>query len=295
MRPMEPIEARKTFRTLEPIHGMIYFTEAAVPAYEKIGLKPGRMGYFASRSAAMGAVPAEVVIATFFNFDPSLVRSVIPEAWSLASPSAVLDARLEAVDVSLRKAFSNDVLDSMELAEAVSIARRAAMVACERPEGRPLFAGHASLPWPDEPHLVLWHAQTLLREYRGDAHIAALVGEGLSGVEALISHAGSGDVPAAVLQSSRAWSDEAWAAGVEGMRAKGLVEPGDGSADIVFTEAGREQRRRIEDRTDANSLAPYAAVGSDASARLRELGRPLSMAVIDAGLLKIDPRRFFEE
>ena len=290
---MEPIEARKTFRTLEPIHGMIYFTEAAAPAYDKIGLKSGRMGYFASRSAAMGAVPAEVVIATFFNFDPSLVRRVIPEAWNLATPAAVLDARMEAVDVSLRKAFSDEVLDSMELAEAVSIARRAAMVACERPEGRPLFAGHASLLWPDEPHLVLWHAQTLLREYRGDAHIAALVGEGLSGIEALISHAGSGDVPAAALQASRAWSDEAWAAGVEGMRAKGLVEPG--GAEIVFTEAGREQRRRIEERTDECALAPYAALGSDASARLRELGRPLSMAVIEAGLLKIDPKRFFEE
>lgn len=291
---MLPIEARKTFRTLEPIHGMIYFTEAAIPAYEKIGLKPGRMGYFASRSAAMGAVPAEVVIATFYNFDPSLVRRVIPEAWTLASPAAVHDARMEAVDASLRKAFSEEVLDSMELAEAVSIARRAAMIACERPEGRPLFAGHASLPWPDEPHLVLWHAQTLLREYRGDAHIAALVGEGLSGIEALISHAGSGDVPAAVLQSSRAWSDEAWAAGVEGMRAKGLVEPGEGS-EIAFTEAGKAQRQRIEEQTDANALAPYAAVGSEASARLRELGRPLSMAVIEAGLLKIDPTRFFQE
>ncbi|MEN3271540.1 MAG: hypothetical protein V7636_301, partial [Actinomycetota bacterium] len=61
-----------------------------------------------------------------------------------------------------------DAIESPELIEAAELARRAAEVACERPEGRPLFAGHASLPWPEEPHLVLWHAQTLLREFRGD-------------------------------------------------------------------------------------------------------------------------------
>ena len=82
---MEPIEARKTFRTLEPIHGMIYFTPEGPPAYEAIGLQGPRMGYFASRVAAMGAVPAEVVIATFYNFEPSLVRRAIPAAWGLAT------------------------------------------------------------------------------------------------------------------------------------------------------------------------------------------------------------------
>ena len=271
---------------------MIYFTPEGPPAYAAVGLKGGRMGYFASRAAAMGAVPAEAVIALFYNFEPSLVRRCIPEAWTHAAPVDIIRARMKAVDASLRKAFSDDVLDSLELAEAVSLARRAALAACDHLEGRPLFAAHASLTWPDVPHLSLWHAQTLLREFRGDGHIAALVGEGLSGVEALISHAASGDVPAAALKASRAWSDEAWDAGVEGLRARGLLAAG---PEIAFTDAGRAQRQRIEDRTDDGSLAPYAAIGSDACARLRELGRPLSKAVIEAGLLVVDPKRFLDE
>ena len=53
--------------------------------------------------------------------------------------------------------------------------------------GRPLYAAHASLPWPDAPHLALWHAITLLREFRGDGHIACLVDAGLDGIDALVA------------------------------------------------------------------------------------------------------------
>ena len=66
------------------------------------------MGYFASRAAPMGPVPADVVIATFFNFHPDLVRAVIPEAWSLASIDAILAARLELVDTALRRILGDD-------------------------------------------------------------------------------------------------------------------------------------------------------------------------------------------
>ena len=90
---MDPLIARKTFRTLEPLHGFVYFSPDAEPEYVAAGLKPGRMGYFASRSAPMGAVAAEVVIATFFNFNHDLVRSVIPSAWHEATPERVLAAR----------------------------------------------------------------------------------------------------------------------------------------------------------------------------------------------------------
>ena len=86
---IDPVVARKTWRTLEPIHGFVYFSPDAEPAYTAAGLKPGRMGYFASRSAPMGAVAADVVIATFFNFHHGLVRSVIPDAWTLASPAEI--------------------------------------------------------------------------------------------------------------------------------------------------------------------------------------------------------------
>lgn len=270
---MDPVIARKTWRTLEPIHGFVYFSPDAEPAYTKAGLKPGRMGYFASRSAPMGAVTAEVVIATFFNFHPGLVRSVLPDAWSLASPAAVLEARLEVADVGLRRILGDGV-DAPELREAAELTRTAALAACERPEGRPLFAGHASLPWPDEPHLVLWHAQTLLREYRGDAHVAALTLDGLSGLEALVCHAASGDVPADTLRTSRAYSDDEWVAGVAALAARGIV-----TADGAFTDEGRRRRDEVERLTDERSVDAYDAIGEEGCDRLRALVRPFSKAV----------------
>jgi hypothetical protein len=209
----------------------------------------------------------------------------------MSTPSRVLEARLAVVDSALRRSWGDDI-GSPEVIEAADLARRAAEVACEHPEGRALFAAHASLPWPDEPHLVLWHAQTLLREHRGDAHIAALLLEGLSGLDALVSHAASGDVPEDVLRTTRAWSPEEWAAGVEAMRERGLVAPGDG---VEFTAAGAAMRQRIEDATDAGSVAAYDVLGDDGCARLRELGRPLSLRIIEAGALRMDPSRYIDD
>jgi hypothetical protein len=265
---------------------MIYFTPDAPPEYGKAGVTKNRTGYFASRSAAMGEVDAEVVVATFYNFDPALVRHAMKDVWSITSAAAMLAARLRAVDVSLTRAFGPDVLRSTSLSDAASIARRAAMAACERPEGRPLFAGHASLPWPDQPHLVLWHAQTLLREFRGDGHVAALTTEGLSGIEALVSHAASGDVPAAVLRATRAWSEDAWAAAVAGMVERGLVQ-----ADGSFTDDGSAQRRRIEDTTDRLAVVAYSAIGDEGCSILRTAGRQLTEAVMAAGLMTFDAAR----
>ena len=76
-----------------------------------------------------------------------------------------------------------------EAAELVSIAAQN----IPGVDGRPLYAGWASLDWPTEPHLRFWHALTLLREYRGDGHIAALQTAGLNGLDALITHTRDGN------------------------------------------------------------------------------------------------------
>lgn len=275
------IAARKTWRTLEPIHGMIYFAPEAMERYAAIGVDEHRMGYFGSRSAAMGAVGAGVVISTFFNFHPDLVRRSVPAVWDRVSPAQLLEARLDAVDAALRRAWSDQVATD-EVVRAAELAHRAAEEACEHAEARPLFAGHADLAWPEEPHLALWHAQTLLREFRGDAHVAALMLEGLSGLEALISHAAAGDVPSDVLRSTRAWSQEEWDAGVEAMRVRGLLTDG---PELAFTAAGDAQRQRIEDATDAASAVAYSTLGEDGCEELRNLARPLSKAIVGGGLL----------
>jgi hypothetical protein len=276
---MTPETARKTWRTAEPIHAFIYFLPEASEAYESLGSIGPRTGYFASRSAAMGAVPTEVVVSTFNNFNPGLVRDAMTNAWNVASPEKWCETRLVAVDTGLRRAWGGAV-NTPEIRELAAILGMAAQAACAAPEGRPLFAGHASLAWPDEPHLRLWLAQTLLREFRGDGHIAALVCEGLSGLEALVTHAGSGDVTAKVLASSRAWPQAEWDAAVASLASRGIVD-GEGN----LTEAGRAQRQRVEDRTDELSTVAYAAIGADGCDRARELARPLSKAIVDSGML----------
>jgi len=278
---IDPALARKTWRRLEPVHGMVYFAPEAVEQYAAVGIEHNRMQYFSSRSAPMGAVPAEVVVATFFNFNPDLIRRAIPAAWAIASPETILAARLRGVDAALRRALG-DTIGSPEMKEAAGLARIAAEGGSEFISGRPLFAGHAHLPWPDEPHLALWHAQSLLREFRGDGHIGALLVEGLTGVQALVIHGATGEVPPAALQQSRAWGDDAWNAAIDEMRSRGLVEP---TGDLALTEAGRTHRQWVEDRTDALSVPAYAALGEEGTARLGEIGRHFSRAVIDSGLL----------
>ncbi|MEU9992988.1 hypothetical protein AB0E10_40715 [Streptomyces sp. NPDC048045] len=164
--------------------------------------------------------------------------------------------------------------------EVLALTRRAAEVACEHAQGRTLFAAHAALPWPQEPVLQLWHAQTLLREFRGDGYVACLLSEGIEGLEALILHAATGEVPVDFLKASRAWPEEEWAGTQERLRGRGLL---DGHS--LSTE-GVNLRRHIEDRTDRLALPAYAALGDVGCERLAELGSPFGRAVVEAGLLK---------
>ncbi len=272
---------RRVWREVEPLHAMIYFVPEAAEAYARLGITDMAMGYFGSRAAPLGRVPAEVVTACFYNFNPDLVRHAIPAAWDIASPEALLEARTEAADRALRRALG-DLVAGDAMAEAAALARQAATAACDLPYGRPLFAAHSALPWPDAPHLVLWHAQTLLREFRGDGHIAALVLAGLSGLESNVLHAAAGEGALRLLRDFRAWSREQWDDTVERFRADGLIVTGE---EATLTEAGKRLKQSLEDRTDEASTAPYAALGEDGCERLRELVRPMRRAVLDAGLL----------
>jgi hypothetical protein len=128
---------------------------------------------------------------------------------------------------------------------------------------------------------VLWHAQTLLREYRGDGHVALLLTEGLDGLGALITHAATGSIAAEALRTSRAWSEEDWAAGEDRVRAQGWLEPG---PELALSEEGKRRRQSIEDRTDELARFPYEAIGAAGCNRLAELAAPLSAAVAGADL-----------
>jgi GNAT superfamily N-acetyltransferase len=213
----------------------------------------------------MGPVGAGVVASTFYNFHPGLVAHNIPRAWEVASVPDILAARLTAADRALRRLLG-DAVESAEVGELATLARAATDGLPTH--GRVLFAAHADLPWPDAPHLVLWHAITLLREFRGDGHIAALLDGELSGLEALITHCATGyGFTEAAAKATRGWSDDEWAAGVDTLRRRGVLD-GDG-----LTAGGLALRDSVERTTDRLSAAPWTTLGPDRTARLVELGR----------------------
>jgi hypothetical protein len=267
--------ARRMWQAMEPYHALVYFAPERQAAYEGVGLKGGWMGYFASRSAAMGPVPAQVVVATFYNFHPRLVHRAIPDAWALAPPERILAARYRVADAALRRLLG-DAAGAAEVAAAAKLARRA--LAAGEPLGRPLFAGHLALPWPDEPHLELWHACTLLREFRGDGHVASLLVEGIDGCEANVLQAAAGRAPGDVLRGWRGWSQEEWDAAVERLRRRGWLD-----ADGALTETGTVGRDGIEYRTDELALAPWRRLGEDGCTRLWKLLHGPVAAILAGG------------
>ncbi len=215
--------------------------------------------------------------ATFFVFNPSLVAHFIPGAWEAASPEDVVAARFRGVSAAWGRLLGEETLASAEVSEAAELARTAA-AGCTV-AGRPLYAAHADLPWPEQPHLVLFHALTLLREHRGGGHVAALVGVGLSGIEALVTHTATGKgFTRTAARATRGWSEGEWAGAEAGLVERGLMT-GDGG----LTDEGRALRRAVEVATDRSGVAPWETLGEQGTARLAELGTPLVIAARDNG------------
>lgn len=282
---MEPSVSRITWRAIEPFHAMVYFAADPQEEYAALGLdvEANRAaGYFPARSAAMGAVSQGVVQATFFNFSRLAVEFGMAGVWDTASPGEVLAARYRGADRALRR-LCGELLDSPSVAEAAALGR----IACAgcTPYGRPLYAAHADLEWPETPHLQLWHAIMLLREFRGDGHIAALVGEGISGLQAAVMHVAQGDLwTREALRTTRGYSEEEWQASVDE-----LVERGWLDADEQFTADGLASRQRVEDLTDVLALPAWERLGEDGCARLREICEPLVAAIVANGGFPLAP------
>jgi helix-turn-helix protein len=281
----DPQLAARLQRAMEPYQSMVYMVPEAAAEYAAIGLDAGRMGYFASRSAPMGAASAATVTAAFYSFSPALVASVIPRAWTLASVEDIIAARWRVADRALRRLLG-DRVGSPEVARAAALIERAAGGLSV--SGRPLFAGHTELPWPDEPHLRLWLGTSLLREYRGDGHITALTAAELSGTEAHLSFIATGRsfTPAAG-QASRGWTDEQWAAAADRLRARGLLADG---PELVLTTAGQRLRDEVEAMTNRLAMAPWRQLGEAGTEELRRIVTDLSWQVVDGGA--IDQRAF---
>ena len=269
----EPGLARRFFDRFEPVHGVTYFAPEARAALDGLGYRGYWMGYFAARSAPLGMVSPEVVTAIFYNFAPERVAKALPAAWQIAGPEAALQARQDSAVAALRRY-------GIEADESVTTAAELAAKAVQQAplDGRPLFAANRALPWPDDPLAALWQAATLLREHRGDAHIAVLSAAGVSGRECNVLQAAAGLIPRDYIARTRDYDDATWRHHEEQLAERGLLND-----DGTLTEAGRELKDAIESTTDALALSALGALSDDEVEALFQALTPITRAVVAGG------------
>jgi hypothetical protein len=277
--------ARRMWALYEPVHVISYFAPQATGTFEAAGLRGFWRGYFAGRAAPVGLTGAAPITAAFFSFAPTMVGRAIPGVWDLITPRDALAVRQAAAVAALRALLALPD-DAPAPAPVVAAADRLAEVAAEIDcAGRILGAANAALPIPAEPLARLWHAATVLREHRGDGHIAALVAADLDAPEALalrsaVDNAGDGahhhvaaGWPRERMQPARGWTDEQWDAAVARLTDRGLLQP-EGTA----TAAGVALHRDIEHATDVAAARPWTALPGGQLDELADLLLPVTIA-----------------
>lgn len=263
--------SREAWSDLEALHLVGYFAPEVTDAYVGLGLDL-RLSYFPGRAAAFGEAGPGLTVATFYVFAPWLVEAALPAAWETTTPDALVAARRSGTAAALER-----LLGRPDLGEALAIARE--VCAGLSAPGRPLYAAHADLPWPEDDLAALWHAATLVREHRGDGHLSVLQVAGIDPVEATVL-GGLYSSSTSFLRKTRGWSDEEYAAATARLRERGWLD-----ADGGFTDEGRAARQRIEDDTDRLALEGWAHVGAEQTARLHALVSPLRRQVLSADVL----------
>ena len=142
-----------------------------------------------------------------------------------------------------------------------------------------MYAGLRTLPMPEEPVARLWHAANMLREHRGDGHIAALVSEQIGGTEAhVLSALDMGIYPAESFGRIHHLPKARLAEVMDGLRDRGLLD-----ASGRFTDAGRATKGRIESLTDALAEAPYDGLEPLELDQLIALLGPISTRLVATG------------
>ncbi|MGW7533278.1 SCO6745 family protein [Amycolatopsis sp. NPDC054798] len=248
--------ARRMHGLLEPICLVTFFADECNEELAALGHRTYWDGYFASRAAPLGRVPAEVVHAAFYNFADGEAARHIPSAWETIPPEASVAARERGSAASLRRILGEEMAGSPGLARAADLTAKAATSAPV--EGRMMFAGMRALPAPGDPVARLWHFATTLREHRGDGHIAALVGARIGGAEAhILSALDMGIHPPESFGRVHHLPKKRLAEVMNGLRERGIVD-----AEGRFTDAGREVKQRIEALTDELAEAPYEGLSA---------------------------------
>ncbi len=278
---VDPSRTLPALRSIETAFSASVLHPAVIQALQGLGAAVNDVAdvNIVTRSAAMRTDNPAVVWSTFFNPNPAGIYRLVPSTWTTTTFDAVLAAQSNALDGPFKAAVAT--MNSVELAELADLCRIVTATANANCEGRPLFAGLASMPLPTEDHMIVWHAARLLREHRGDGHIAALVVEGLGRIDALVVHAAMLPGFADGLRRSRRWSVEEWNASIASLRLRGWLTDDEAP---TFTEDGRARREWIEDRTDQLAAVAFDPIGNDGMDRLIALGTRYTSALEAGGM-----------
>jgi len=266
--------ARRMFELVEPIGVIPYSADEPNEAMFALGFTDYWDTYFAGRAAPLGLATAEVVDALFYNFAPGEVARHIPKVWRTTTPEAAIAARQMGCAKALRRILGDHV-DSPAFARAADLLLAAATGAPF--EGRPMYAALRAIAVPDDVVGRLFHAASLLREHRGDGHIAALMIEGVGGLEAHVLLALDMGMPAEKFGRIHHLPATQIAAVIDGMRDRGLI--GD---DCWLSERGRAVKRRVEALTDDLAAKPYESLDPDELDELMGTLEPLATRLVDA-------------
>jgi hypothetical protein len=287
MPPAEPGPARRCAQAVNALHSIPYFTDDLRGELAPFDVTDHSSIYLAGRASPLGPVDATVVTAVFNAFSPELIAKRLPGLWDVVTPGPAIAARQRAAGGALERLLGVDVIRSPAMAEAAEIAAAAAS-ACSLP-GRPLYAANAALDHPAEPHIALWHAATMLREHRGDGHVAVLGFFEITGVEALVIDCASDHgMPKEIVMPQRGWTAAEWSAAERRLRARGLVDDAG-----RLTARGTELRDEIELATGRLDRVPYASLDAAAIDKLARFVHGLVHVAGDAGVFPPPLRGFF--
>jgi hypothetical protein len=267
------VRSRALAAALEPVVGSVYFSPEAHDAYAELGfgpspgsvsgdewsvshwggvMLPDGIAYFASRGAILGQVRGEVVAAAFGVFNRAVVVPAVSRAWQIADADAVVAARTRGAIAQLERILGHEPDDIERVIELLAQA-----AATLTPAGRPMFAGLLALPIPTSSVGRMWRLADELREYRGDAHIAAWTGAGFDGCELQMLTERCAGMPPRTYVVTRGWDSAQLDAAEARLNARGLL---DGE---TASEAGRAAREAVEAETDRLCLAMIDALGVD--------------------------------
>lgn len=266
--------ARRMFDLVEPIGVIPYSADEPNDAMYALGFTNYWDTYFAGRAAPLGLVPAELVHALFYSFAPGEVARHIPKVWRTTTPELAIAARRAGCATALRRIL-RDLTDAPAFDRTTALLLDAATRAPSA--GRPMYAALLSTPVPDDVVERLFHAASLLREHRGDGHIAALMVEEIGGLEAHALAALTMGLPPEKFGRLHHLPPAQINAVVEGLRTRGLI-----GKDGLLTDEGQTVKKRIEERTDDLAAVAYDSPGTGELEELVEGLRPLAAQLLAA-------------